>query len=58
MDQGMSGCTPLDLSKANQIASLEIAVPMFELPQRRVRGPGMKHIAHCQPESAIVSTVQ
>ena len=32
VDERVSGCSPFDLSQANQITSFEISIPMLELP--------------------------
>lgn len=45
MYQRMSRCTPLDLSQAVEVATLEIASPMLELPERRVWRPRVEDIA-------------
>lgn len=48
VDQGMSRCAALNLAEADQITPFEVAISMFKLPECRVRGAGMKDVAHCQ----------
>lgn len=46
MDKGMPRGSAFDLAQPNKITSFEIAIPMFEFPQRRVRRSCVKYIAH------------
>lgn len=46
MDEGMSRGTPLDLSQADQITTLEVAIAVLEFPQWSVWGSSMEDIAH------------
>lgn len=50
MDQSMARCAALDLAKPDQVTPFEVAISMFEFPERRVRGARMKDVAHCQIE--------
>ena len=42
----MSRGSTLDLSKSDQIPSLEVAVPMLELPKRRFGRSCVENVAH------------
>jgi hypothetical protein len=48
VNQGMSRCAPLNLAEADQITPFEVAISVFELPERRVRGASMEDVAHCR----------
>jgi uncharacterized membrane protein (UPF0127 family) len=47
MDERMSRSASLDLPQTNEISALEVAIAVFELPERRIRGACMKDVAHC-----------
>lgn len=49
MNQCMTGCAPLDLSQTDEISALEVAIPMFKLPQSGVWRTGVEYIAHWDP---------
>ena len=46
MDERMSRGTSLDLSQADQITTLEVAIAVLELPQWSVWGSSVEDIAH------------
>jgi hypothetical protein len=48
VNQGMSRCAPLNLAETDQITPFEVAISVFEFPECRVRGAGMKDVAHCR----------
>lgn len=43
----MSRSSSLDLTQSHEVAALEVAGTMSELPQGRVRGPCVEYIADC-----------
>jgi hypothetical protein len=46
MDERMPRSPSLDLPQANQISALEVAIAVFELPERGVRGACVEDIAY------------
>lgn len=48
MNQIVAGGTSFDFSKADQVASFEVVLPVLELPQRMLWATIVEHIAHCQ----------
>lgn len=48
VDEGMPGCSTLDLAEADKIATLEVPIAVLELPEGRVRLCGVEDVAHYQ----------
>lgn len=53
MDQCMPRGTSLDFSQSDQVAFLEVAVSMLELPKSRFRRTGVEDVANCKQPSAV-----
>ena len=51
----MSRRSTLDLSKAHEVATFEIAISVLEFPQWRFRGTGVKDVADFKVVSAAMS---
>jgi hypothetical protein len=47
MDERMPRSPSLDLPQANQISTLEVAIAVFELPKRGIRGASVEDVAYC-----------
>jgi hypothetical protein len=47
VDESVSAGATLDLSKADEVAALEVAVAVLEFPERRFGVAGMKHVSFC-----------
>lgn len=47
MNKSVSTGSSLDLTEADKIATLEISVAMFKLPERCVRVAGVKYVSLC-----------
>ena len=58
MDKSMSRRPALDLAQAGEIASLEAATAMFELPKRRIWGACVEDIAHWASSGKISREVR
>jgi hypothetical protein len=55
VNQRMSRSSTLDLSKAHEVATLEIAISVLEFPQRRFGGPSVEDVANFGIVSAAIS---
>lgn len=50
----MTGGPALDFTEPNEVASLEIAIPMLELPQRSLGVRCVEDVAYCFLQSVRV----